>query len=83
MERYAPISAVTRQSMEYAGNVLGPALDAVRIDRLMATWLHLDPFAAVRTLLENQREMTMRVAILSNGSPTCRVRCLRMPDSRH
>jgi len=62
MQRYAPFSQVTREALEYSCSALGLELDA----SLMEEYLRLAPFPEVKSALER---LTMKKAILSNGSP--------------
>jgi 2-haloacid dehalogenase len=65
MQRYAPFSSVTRDALGYSCAALG--LDAApHLDALMAEYLALAPFPEVPKALSR---LTMKKAILSNGSP--------------
>ena len=65
MRRYVPFSAITRDALEYACSLLG--LDcAEHLQTLMAEYLALAPFPEVPKALSR---LTMKKAILSNGSP--------------
>ena len=65
MQRYAPFSSITRDALAYSCAALG--LDAApHMDALMAEYLALAPFPEVPRALAR---LTMRKAILSNGSP--------------
>jgi 2-haloacid dehalogenase len=65
MQRYAPFSTVTRDALAYSCAALG--LDAApHLDALMAEYLALAPFPEVPKALSR---LTMKKAILSNGSP--------------
>jgi 2-haloacid dehalogenase len=65
MRRYVPFSTVTREALEYACGFLG--LDcAEHMQSLMAEYLALAPFPEVPKALSR---LTMKKAILSNGSP--------------
>ena len=65
MQRYVPFSMVTRDALVYSCAALG--LDAApHIDTLMAEYLALAPFPEVPKALSR---LTMKKAILSNGSP--------------
>lgn len=67
MQRYVPFSTVTREALEYACAALGLALDASRLDALMAQYLRLELFPDVREALA--RLKGHKLAILTNGSP--------------
>jgi 2-haloacid dehalogenase len=65
MGRYVPFSSVTREALQYACEALG--LDcAEHMQTLMAEYLALAPFPEVPKALSR---LTMKKAILSNGSP--------------
>lgn len=65
MRRYAPFSTVTREALAYSCAALG--LEAApHLDALMAEYLALAPFPEVPKALAR---LTMKKAILSNGSP--------------
>jgi len=65
MRRYVPFSVVTRDALEYACHALG--LDCgEHLHALMAEYLALAPFPEVPKALSR---LTMKKAILSNGSP--------------
>lgn len=65
MQRYVPFSTVTREALAYSCAALG--LDATpHLDALMAEYLALAPFPEVPKALSR---LTMKKAILSNGSP--------------
>jgi 2-haloacid dehalogenase len=65
MQRYAPFSTVTREALAYSCAALG--LDAApHLDTLMAEYLALAPFPEVPKALSR---LTLKKAILSNGSP--------------
>lgn len=65
MQRYAPFSTVTRDALAYACAALG--LDAApHMEALMSEYLALTPFPEVPKALSR---LTMKKAILSNGSP--------------
>jgi 2-haloacid dehalogenase len=65
MQRYVPFSTITRDALGYSCAALG--LDAAKhMDELMAEYLALAPFADVPKALSR---LTMKKAILSNGSP--------------
>jgi len=65
MRRYVPFSTVTREALEYACAFLG--LDCTEhLHSLMAEYLALAPFPEVPKALSR---LTMKKAILSNGSP--------------
>jgi 2-haloacid dehalogenase len=65
MQRYVPFSTVTREALVYSCAALG--LDATpHVDTLMAEYLALAPFPEVPKALSR---LTMKKAILSNGSP--------------
>jgi 2-haloacid dehalogenase len=65
MQRYVPFSTVTRDALAYSCALLG--LDAApHLETLMAEYLALAPFPEVPKALSR---LTMKKAILSNGSP--------------
>jgi len=65
MQRYVPFSTLTRDALGYACAALG--LDGAKhMDELMAEYLALAPFPEVPKALSR---LTMKKAILSNGSP--------------
>lgn len=65
MQRYAPFSTVTREALAYSCAALGVD-GAPHLDALMAEYLALAPFPEVPKALSR---LTMKKAILSNGSP--------------
>jgi 2-haloacid dehalogenase len=65
MQRYVPFSEITREALAYSCAALG--LDAAtHMEELMGEYLRLAPFPEVPAALER---LTMKRAILSNGSP--------------
>jgi len=66
MQRYVPFSQVTREALAYACAALGLELSVERMEALLSEYLRLEPFPEVPAALER---MTMKRAILSNGSP--------------
>jgi len=73
MQRYQPFSAVTRDALAWACESLGLALDQKKAQSLMDEYLRLSTFpdvpAALARLRRNQANLSVRQAILSNGSP--------------
>jgi len=73
MQRYQPFSAVTRDALAWACESLGLALDEKKAQSLMDEYLRLSTFpdvpAALARLRRNQANLSVRQAILSNGSP--------------
>ena len=73
MQRYQPFSAVTRDALAWACESLGLALDETKAQSLMDEYLRLSTFpdvpAALARLRRNQANLSVRQAILSNGSP--------------
>ena len=73
MQRYQPFSAVTRDALAWACESLGLALDETKAQSLMDEYLRLSTFpdvpAALERLRRNQANLSVRQAILSNGSP--------------
>ena len=73
MQRYQPFSAVTRDALAWACESLGLALDENKAKSLMDEYLRLSTFpdvpAALARLRRNQANLSVRQAILSNGSP--------------
>jgi 2-haloacid dehalogenase len=65
MRRYVPFSTVTREALEYACAALGVDCSD-HVHTLMAEYLALAPFPEVPKALSR---LTMKKAILSNGSP--------------
>jgi 2-haloacid dehalogenase len=65
MRRYVPFSTVTREALEYACAALGVDCGD-HVHALMAEYLALAPFPEVPKALSR---LTMKKAILSNGSP--------------
>ena len=66
--RHADFWRVTGDALDYALETLGLG-DAALRDRLMHAYLSLDAFPEVPAVLARLREMGVRTAILSNGSP--------------
>ncbi|HZQ74786.1 MAG TPA: haloacid dehalogenase type II [Burkholderiales bacterium] len=67
MERYAPFSQVTRESLAHACAMLGLPLDDETREALMAEYLRLSPYSDVPRALQQLRGPPH--AILTNGSP--------------
>ncbi len=67
MRRYLPFSAVTREALAYACEVLKLALDQSRANALMDEYLKLAAYPDVPAAL--QRLAGRKLAILTNGSP--------------
>jgi len=66
MQRYQDFSDVTRDSLAYTLRVLGLSYERDAFERIMAKYLHLDPYPdAMATLAAMQGR---KLAILSNGS---------------
>ena len=72
MERYQDFSAVTRESLGYTLDALGPAADAATFAAIMDKYLHLDPYPDAKATLEALKGR--KLAILSNGSATSSMR---------
>lgn len=68
MDRYADFAAVTEDALRYACASLGLSLDPARVSRLMEAYARLAPFPDVAPTLD--RLAHLRLAILSNGSPS-------------
>ena len=68
MDRYQDFAAVTEDALRYACASLGLSLDAARTAQLMGAYRRLSPFPDVPAALD--RLSTLRLAILSNGSPS-------------
>jgi 2-haloacid dehalogenase len=66
MQRYVPFSTVTREALAYACEALGLELRVAQMEGLMSEYLRLAPYPDVADSLKNLR---MKQAILSNGSP--------------
>jgi 2-haloacid dehalogenase len=66
--RHADFWQITGDALDYALETLGINDDRLR-ERLMDLYLTLDPFPEVPVMLRRLREVGMRTAILSNGSP--------------
>jgi 2-haloacid dehalogenase len=66
--RYADFWQITGDALDYALETLGISDDGLR-KRLMDLYLTLDTFPEVPVMLRRLREVGMRTAILSNGSP--------------
>ena len=65
MQRYAPFSAVTREALAYACEALGLDLSVAQMEGLMGEYLRLATYPDAALL----REIEVKKAILSNGSP--------------
>ena len=65
MQRYVPFSEITREALAYSCAALGVDA-ATHMEELMGEYLRLAPFPEVPAALER---LTMKRAILSNGSP--------------
>jgi 2-haloacid dehalogenase len=66
--RHADFWQITGDALDYALETLGISDDGLR-ERLMDLYLTLDTFPEVPVMLRRLREVGMRTAILSNGSP--------------
>jgi 2-haloacid dehalogenase len=69
MRRYEDFGRVTEAALSYACAALGLALDEERLGRLMQAYRELATFTEVRDALVALKEMKLKLAILSNGSP--------------
>ena len=67
MQRYAPFSQVTRESLQYACGFLGLSLDAAKEKALMDEYLRLAAYPDVAGALKQLKGR--KLAILTNGSP--------------
>jgi 2-haloacid dehalogenase len=67
MDRYEDFASVTQDALRYACASLGVALDSAHAARLMEAYRRLATFPDVAATLD--RLSTIRLAILSNGSP--------------
>lgn len=67
MERYEDFWSVTRAALIYALTEVGVEVEPSRCDRLMDSYLRLEPFAEVPTALAGLRPRPLH--IFSNGSP--------------
>jgi len=69
MGRYAPFSAVTRDALAYACEVLGLTLDDAKTKALMQEYRNLAPYPDVPDALAKLKGDGRKLAILTNGSP--------------
>lgn len=69
MGEYTDFWHVTGTSLDSAMSALGIQGETLR-SKLMDSWLSLEAFPDVRTVLSGLREAGLKTAILSNGSPT-------------
>ena len=70
MRRYLDFSRVTEDALAYACAELGLALDDARRARLLGAYRELATFPEVAGALATLKAAKIRLAILSNGSPT-------------
>jgi 2-haloacid dehalogenase len=66
--RHADFWQVTRDALDFASNSLGFYDPALR-ERLMRSWLLLEPFPEVPVALQRLKGAGFKLAILSNGTP--------------
>jgi 2-haloacid dehalogenase len=67
MQRYQPLSAVTRESLVYTLRLLGLEYDDGAFGRVLEKYLHLDLYPDALAALDAMKDR--KLAILSNGSP--------------
>ena len=70
MRRYSDFSRVTEDALAHACAALGLSLDDARRGRLLAAYRELATFPEVAGALALLKASKLRLAILSNGSPT-------------